>query len=293
MFYMKFMFYKPMGIPGAQAFTLSLSLSLSLSNWSNYNSFLSNYSHSLEPQRELIFHAPSKTHRVAVREHPNVRGHSLFSRMFFQAAEHPPFACCPQNAVIGEMHPSEKIHARSETFDKNFVWMKSELEALAEKFANLRYQVFQILFITRKNREIVGITEIIFYLQSAFHKLVKLVHINVNKYLRSEIAERQTHAQAGRGETLDDFPQKPDNFFVGNVVFQNAKYHSMVNVRKKFLDIAFQNPNCFRAIYAFFACKRTKTIQCFVRSLASAARIRISDKRPIEKRIEFSVKRMV
>ena len=228
-----------------------------------------------------------------MREHSRIRRHRLFGGIFSQAAKHSLLTRRPHDAVIGKMNPSEEIDARGEALDINFVGMKGKLEPLAKKCADLRHQIFQVPSVARKNREIIGVAEIIFYFQIAFHELIELVHIDVHEELRGKIAERKPHARSRRRETPDHFSEKPADSFVGNPAAQNLRQRGMIDGREELPDIAFQNPYGFRIIRAFFAGERIKTIQSPMRSLVDAAGIRVSDECRIEERIKPSINGMM
>lgn len=208
--------------------------------------------------------------RVTVRKHSDVRGKGLLGRVIFQAAEHPSFARGPQDAMVGKMDPSEKIDAGSEALDKNLLWMKGELESFPKKPVDLRNKIFEILPVTGENREVVGVPEIILDLQFVLHELVEFVHVNVHEELRGEVAERQSRARSGRRKTADHLAEKPPSFPIRYIAPQDFRQHAMVDARKKFSDVAFQDPHRFRVIRAFLSGERTEAVQCLVGSFIYA-----------------------
>ena len=282
-----------MEAPFAAHSTLSLSLSLSLEPAAGSNPWdrlcLVLVCSLFEPQREFLFYASSKARRIAVREHSGVRSYGLFGRIYFQAAEHPFLACRSDDAMIRKMNPSEEIDARGEALDENLIRMKLELETVAEKLIDPQYEVFQIFLVAGKDREIVGITKIIFYFQLALHELIELVHINVHEELRRKITERKSHVRFGRRETPNHFTQEPANSFVRYAPPENLRQDGMIDSRKELSDIAFQNPDGLRVIFAFLAGERIETIHRLMRSLVDAARIRVSNEGFIEERIKFPI----
>lgn len=247
----------------------------------------------LKPQREVLFYASSKAHRVAMREHPCIRSYGLFGGIYPQTPKHPILACRSDDAMIRKMNPSEEIDARGEALDKNFIRMKLEFEAIAEEFIDPQYEAFQIFLVAGKDREIVGITKIVFYFQITFHELVELIHVNVHEELRSEVAERKTHARLGRRETPNHFAQEPANSFVGYASPENLRQDCMIDSRKELSDVALQNPDSLCVVFAFFASERIKTIHRLVRSLVDAAGIRVGNESFIEKRIELAIDSVV
>ena len=63
----------------------------------------------------------------------------------------------------------------------------------------------------------------------------------------------------------------------------------MINIRKEFPDVAFQNPASSGVILADFPSERAKSINRSVRAFFKPARIRIGDKRFFKKRVKNPV----
>jgi hypothetical protein len=169
-----------------------------------------------------------------MRQHSRIRSSSRLGKMHLYPAQHPPFTRSPQNTVVRKMYPPEKINARRKSFDKNFVGMEGQFEPLAKKLVDLRYQVFKIFLIARKNRKIVSIPQIIFYPQVVFYKLIKLVHINIHKKLGSKISKRQPNTWRSRRKTVNHFAEQPANSLIGDISAQNIRENIVVDVREKF-----------------------------------------------------------
>lgn len=91
--------------------------------------------------------------------------------------------------MVWEVHPSEKVHARSHRFNKHLVRVKFETKAKFKESTYLQESCFQLLFIIRKNHKVISIADIVFGSYLMLHKLVKLIHIDVYQKLRGEVAE--------------------------------------------------------------------------------------------------------
>lgn len=83
--------------------------------------------------------------------------------------------------MVRKMNPSQEINTRSERFDRNLVWMKFELQLHKKKILNAPQDIFQPPFVPRKHDEVIGVTDVVFSLKFMLHKLVKLVHIDIDE----------------------------------------------------------------------------------------------------------------
>lgn len=85
--------------------------------------------------------------------------------------------------MIREMRPPEKIYAGSQCFYKHLVWMHLQLQISQQKTLHLQQNILKPYSVSRKNNEIVGITDILLDLQSVLHKLVEFIHVDIHKQL--------------------------------------------------------------------------------------------------------------
>ena len=108
--------------------------------------------------------------------------------------------------MVQKVHPAEKINTGGEGFDENLIRVQFQSQFLPQKILNFRNQIFQSSAASRKNHEIIRVSDIVFCFESMFYKLVKFVHVDIHKKLGGEIAERQ----AGR-ETFYYSPKKPND----------------------------------------------------------------------------------
>lgn len=76
--------------------------------------------------------------------------------------------------------------------DAHFSRMKRQFKTVKKKCLNKRNCVCKNVFIFRYNDEIIRVSRIVLYLQGMLHKLIKLVHIDIRKNLRGEIADWYT-----------------------------------------------------------------------------------------------------
>ena len=102
--------------------------------------------------------------------------------------------------------------------------------------------------------------------------MIELVHINIHEKLASQIAKRQPNAVPVFGiKATDNFPKKAYYIFIVHSSPQNIFKNRMVNICKKFSDVALQNPNGSRVVFRDFACILSETVKRAMRSLAATA----------------------
>jgi|SRR3989344_4434496 len=67
----------------------------------------------------------------------------------------------------------------------------------------------------------------------------------------------------------------------------------MIDIGKKLPNVTFKDKSCFGVIFAHFSGKEPKSNHSAVRTLPQTTGKRIGDERPVEKRIELSVNRVM
>ena len=67
--------------------------------------------------------------------------------------------------------------------------MQREMEFSGKKAGNVRGERSKIVLVLRENYKVACVTNIVSHLEVVFYELVKLVHIDIHKKLRGEIAE--------------------------------------------------------------------------------------------------------
>ncbi|KKS34321.1 MAG: hypothetical protein UU95_C0014G0001, partial [Parcubacteria group bacterium GW2011_GWC2_42_12] len=144
--------------------------------------------------------------------------------------------------------------------DDNFFRMQSQRETIAEESRNRLNQIFQIRPIRRCYREIISIADIIFNPKRMFHKLIKLIHINIGKKLGCKVANGNTFPHARiyslslslsdwRGRvTPNNGLREPHRVFILYPFPENFKENFVVHAIKKFFDIALKNKTIPRAV---------------------------------------------
>ena len=70
------------------------------------------------------------------------------------------------------------------------------------------------------------------------NKLIELIHEDVDKKLRGEIAEWESDARARGEETGDNFREQPCNLFIWYPFPQSGQKNIVVNAGEKFLNVA-------------------------------------------------------
>ena len=88
-----------------------------------------------------------------------------------------------------------------------------------QKIRHVPQLALKHFFLFVKDDEIIRISNVILYLESMLHKLIKFIHINIHQKLRGEIAERQPLAWRSTLKTIDHSFDQPDNIRVGNILF--------------------------------------------------------------------------
>ena len=106
-----------------------------------------------------------------------------------------------------------------------------------------------MISVAGKKNEIIRVTDVIFYFQFVFNKLIKLIHVDIYEQLRSKVAERQALSFCAGTETADYISNKIADVVVRNVGVDYFHKNSMVYGRKEFPNIAFQNPAGSRVIF--------------------------------------------
>lgn len=147
------------------------------------------------------------------------------------------------------MNPAEKVHARVQRFDEEFLRMKHKVQMSFEKCADLWNELGQIGSTFTQNDKIISITGVVFDLKFSFHELVKLVHVDVHEQLAREIPKRQANiVLAFCFETIDDLTEQPQNIGILYVLGQNVFQNGMIDICKELSDVAFKNPDRIRVI---------------------------------------------
>ena len=62
-------------------------------------------------------------------------------------------------------------------------------------------------------------------------------------------------------KTLDNVRKKPADVGIGNMSSKNSHENSMVNARKKLLDIAFKHVACTSMVFGCLAGKTSETVE--------------------------------
>lgn len=88
------------------------------------------------------------------------------------------------------------------------------------------------------------------------------------------------------GVALDDLFKKPDHIFVFNPPLKNIKEDFVVYAVKKFLNVAFQNKACPRAVLRDSAGRIFQNADSFMRSVSRAARKGGRNKGRLKERID-------
>lgn len=151
--------------------------------------------------------------------------------------EHPSLCLGSQNSMMRKTNISEIINAAGVRFEDYFLWMHLKTQLFAQKDLDFFKTTHQQFFVGMDKNKIVGISDIAGDFEFVLNELIQLVQIHVGKQLGGQIAQRQ----AGR-ETLNYFPEKRHQSFVGSPFFENIQKNPVINGIKKFSHIQLQNP---------------------------------------------------
>lgn len=213
--------------------------------------------------------------------------------VFLYAFEHASFRGCSQDAMVREMNPTQKVHARGHGLDRNFVGMKRKMQTFAHKLLNGVDLFFQPRPICRQESEIIGIAGVVLRAQRVLHKLVKLIHVHVYQQLGGKIAQRKPDTRSGAVKTPDNLFEQPERLAIRNIRLENAQQHVLINAREELLDIHLQDPAGTRVIPAHLPRKGSKRAQGLVGSFAALAGKGGDNELLLEKGIEHAIDRVV
>src|SRR3989344_8128221 len=94
--------------------------------------------------------------------------------------------------MIWKLHVSKKVDSFSVLHQLNFVRVQSELQLFLQKFLNRCEQFFQLCFVGGDDYKVIGVADVILYMQFALYELIKLIHVHIREQLRGQIADRYT-----------------------------------------------------------------------------------------------------
>ena len=90
-----------------------------------------------------------------------------------------------------------------------------------------------------ENDKVVGVADIMHYLQISLYKLVKHVHVDVDQQLARKVAKRQSDTWlAIRVKTPDHFRKEPKNVRVVDMPLDDVEENFVIDVGEKFPDVA-------------------------------------------------------
>lgn len=213
--------------------------------------------------------------------------------VFLYSFKHTSFRGCPKDAMVRKMNPPQKVHARGNGLDRNFVGMKRKMQTFAQKFFNGIDLLFQPRPICRQQSKIISIAGVVLCAQRVLHKLVKLIHVHIDQELGGEVAERKPNTWSGAVETPDNLFQQPERLAIRNICFENAQQHVLINAREELLDIHLQDPAGARVIPAHLPRKGSKRAQGLMGSFATLAGKGGDNELLLEEGIKHAVDRVV
>lgn len=156
-----------------------------------------------------------------------------------------------------------------------------------------RQDIFKVFLVLRKNREVIGIAEIIFHFELLLKIHIELMHIDVHQKLGGQIAKRKTDAVVGRMETRYNFANELTDIRIDNMAFKNFNQHSMVYVGEEFLDITLEYVTSAGMVLRYLASKIPEAIKCSMCPFVLATGIRVENKALVKISIELFINKMM
>ncbi|HEY4516407.1 MAG TPA: hypothetical protein VJG64_00510 [Candidatus Paceibacterota bacterium] len=212
-------------------------------------------------------------------------------------AKHPLFAFLAHQPMMRELNVPEKVYSLVVLNYFHFIRMQPKLEFFLQELFDGGEQFFKSRFVAGNENKIVGVADVMLYLQFLFNKLVKLVHVHVGKELRSQIADghasRVKEVRAAGLKAVNDFFQQLHYFRILDPPRQYCKQYLVIDAVKKLPDIALQGITLSCAVAAHSAKHLRQSPHAPVRALANAARKGVGNEAWFENRIEHFENRVM
>lgn len=193
-----------------------------------------------------------------------------------QLSKHPSLSTFTQGTVVRKRNIAEKINTARVFTYCDLAWMQLETQVFVKKILYFRDCIFQKLFVFRYDNKIVRIANIIFYLQLLFHKLIKLIHVDISKKLRRQVTDRESFSDKKVGrfstKTFNDFFHKPHCVGIFDFSPQELDQNGMVNAVKKLSYVALKCVRCPAVVSRNLAKHFIQNPDAFVRSFSNTTR---------------------
>lgn|SRR3989344_2112000 len=104
----------------------------------------------------------------------------------------------PISCLISRYHETretnvpQEINALTEFSDRDFPRVQSQLEGFSKEFVYGFYDIQTMISLGVQYHKIVGITDVVFFLQLMLHELVELIEIDIGKKLRCQVPNWQS-----------------------------------------------------------------------------------------------------
>lgn len=110
---------------------------------------------------------------------------------------------------------------------------------------NFRENTLEVFPVSRDNREVIGITEIVFHVQTMLHKLIKFIQVHVREELGSQVPDRYPLSVAVAPH--DGF-YEPERVLIRDALFNYRKKNLMIHGVKEFPNIALEDITGFGSV---------------------------------------------
>src|SRR3989338_6973946 len=119
---------------------------------------------------------------------------------------------------------------------------------IAQKKLSYRWQdPLKFIMISRKQYEVIGVTEIILDTQHSLDILVQPVKVDIGKELRCEVAKRDT-LTGFFFKTIKYVLEKSNDSTVANALRTQFKQAVVPYACEEFTNIALKHPDCLRVV---------------------------------------------
>lgn len=196
----------------------------------------------------------------------------------------------PHKPVVRQNDVPQKVDPVSVFPNLDFLRMQLEGKLLTQEFLYRLDQAFQILLAFRNDYEIVRVARVVSLFQFLFHKLIKLVHVDVRKKLRGEVADRNAASSEEirlvASEALDDFFHEPHGVGILNLSAKKREKYSVVHRVEEFSYVAFQRIARLGIVLGNLSKHLLHSKNPFMRSLADTAGKRGRDKSGFKRAVQ-------
>lgn len=178
-----------------------------------------------------------------------------------------------------------------------FLRMKFEQEPLSKKVLHGSKQILQIRPVRRYDDEVVRVSSVMFDLQFALHELIELVHVDVRKDLRRQVADRYASSLkqiwSACRKALDNLMHQSHDLLVLDLCAENPEQRIVVDGVEELPHVALERVARARVVATYGAYDLCNPSHALVCSFAKATGKRRRNECRFENGIEHAEDGMV